>query len=96
VSRSPLAWVLLGLLTAYRRLVSPVLLARSGPRCRFEPSCSSYAEQAVREHGAVRGGALALRRLSRCHPWGPVGDDPVPPRRRPRHASPHQLPAGQE
>ncbi|MBV9293683.1 MAG: membrane protein insertion efficiency factor YidD [Frankiales bacterium] len=68
--------LLLLLISAYRRLLSPLL----GPHCRFEPSCSRYAEAAVREHGAARGGWLALRRLSRCHPFHRGGYDPVPAR----------------
>lgn len=76
LARSPLAWVLLGVLGAYRLLVSPLL----GQRCRFEPSCSRYAAEAIATHGAARGGWLALRRLARCHPWGGAGIDPVPPR----------------
>lgn len=79
--RSPLAWLLLGLVRAYRLAVSPLL----GPRCRFEPSCGAYAEQALRSHGAVRGAWLTLRRLLRCHPWGGTGFDEVPP---PRAARP--------
>jgi len=71
------ARALLGLLWVYRRLVSP-LLPRS---CRYYPSCSAYAEQAVRTHGVVRGSWLAIRRLGRCHPWTPGGVDHVPPRR---------------
>jgi uncharacterized protein len=63
---------------AYQRLVSPLL----GPRCRFYPSCSSYAVEAITVHGALRGSYLALRRLLRCHPWNPGGLDPVPPRAR--------------
>ncbi|MEX6724594.1 membrane protein insertion efficiency factor YidD [Parapedomonas caeni] len=50
------------------------------PTCRYQPSCSDYAIQAVRLHGPWRGGWLAIRRLSRCHPWGGHGYDPVPPR----------------
>jgi uncharacterized protein len=62
------------LIRAYQLLVSPLL----GPRCRFHPSCSQYALDALAAHGTVRGGALALRRLSHCHPWHPGGYDPVP------------------
>jgi putative membrane protein insertion efficiency factor len=58
----------------YQWTLSPLL----GPACRFEPSCSHYAIEAVRRHGAVRGGLLAGRRLSRCHPLGASGFDPVP------------------
>jgi uncharacterized protein len=71
---SPAGWLLVGLLTVYRRFVSPLL----GPRCRFYPSCSAYALEAVRVHGAMRGSWLALRRLSRCHPFHAGGIDPVP------------------
>jgi len=65
----------------YRLLISPLLhfLAGPGAGCRFEPTCSRYFEQAVREHGAFRGIWLGLKRLLRCHPWGPHGYDPVPP-----------------
>jgi uncharacterized protein len=71
---SPAGWLLVGLLTGYRRFVSPLL----GPRCRFYPSCSAYALEAVRMHGALRGSWLAVRRLSRCHPFHAGGLDPVP------------------
>ena len=50
--------------------------------CRYVPSCSNYALEALEEHGMVRGGWLAARRLARCHPWGDTGWDPVPPARR--------------
>lgn len=60
----------------YRLLLSPLL----GPHCRFHPSCSCYAEVAIRRHGVLRGGWLALRRLANCHPWHPGGTDPVPER----------------
>jgi putative membrane protein insertion efficiency factor len=49
------------------------------PSCRYQPSCSQYAIEALREHGALRGSWLAVRRLLRCHPWGGHGYDPVPP-----------------
>ncbi len=60
----------------YRRFISPLL----PPACRFYPSCSEYALEALRTHGAVRGLWLAVRRLARCHPFNPGGYDPVPPR----------------
>lgn len=61
---------------AYRYFISPMLPAA----CRFHPSCSAYAEQALEEHGALRGGWLAARRICRCGPWHPGGYDPVPMR----------------
>ncbi len=72
---SAAARALIALITGYRRFVSPLL----GPRCRFAPSCSAYALEAVREHGALRGTWLAVRRIGRCHPFNPGGFDPVPP-----------------
>ena len=63
----------------YQLAVSPLL----GPRCRFYPSCSAYAVEALQVHGPLRGTVLAARRLLRCHPWNPGGVDPVPPARRP-------------
>lgn len=74
-SPSPAAWALLALLHAYRLLVSPVV----GPACRFAPSCSAYAEEALLRHGAARGALLAARRVVRCHPLHAGGYDPVPP-----------------
>lgn len=66
--------VLLGLLAAYRWLVSPLL----PPACRFHPTCSSYAAEAVRRHGALKGSVLTVKRLARCHPFCEGGVDPVP------------------
>jgi hypothetical protein len=66
--------LLLALLGAYRRLVSPLL----PPACRFYPSCSVYAAEAVRRYGAFRGSFLAVKRLARCHPLCDGGIDPVP------------------
>ena len=72
---SAAARVLMALIGGYRRFISPLL----GPRCRFAPSCSAYALEAVREHGALPGTWLAVRRIGRCHPFNPGGFDPVPP-----------------
>ena len=66
--------LMLALIGVYRRWISPLL----GPRCRFIPSCSAYALEAVERHGPWRGGWLTLRRLGRCHPFTPCGCDPVP------------------
>ncbi|MBM0205151.1 membrane protein insertion efficiency factor YidD [Micromonospora sp. NPDC051227] len=68
------AKVLIAPIIAYRRWISPALPAR----CRFYPSCSAYAQEAVVRHGALRGAVLAARRLLRCHPFHPGGYDPVP------------------
>lgn len=62
------------LIRGYQRLLSPLL----PPSCRFYPSCSQYALEAVTRHGALKGGWLAARRLARCHPFNPGGFDPVP------------------
>lgn len=75
--RRVLAWPLLALLWIYRRLVSPAL----PPACRYYPSCSQYAVDAIAVHGPLRGAWLAARRLLRCHPWAPGGPDPVPAER---------------
>ena len=69
------------LLVAPIRLYQLVLSPLLGPRCRFYPSCSAYAVEALTTHGPLRGSWLAVRRLLRCHPWNPGGLDPVPPRR---------------
>ncbi|MFN2586888.1 MAG: membrane protein insertion efficiency factor YidD [Actinomycetota bacterium] len=71
---SPAGRLLLLLVALYRRVVSPLL----GPHCRYAPTCSEYAAEAIRSHGALRGGWLATKRVARCHPWAPGGIDPVP------------------
>ena len=78
--------VSLGLvIKAYRLAISPWL----GTNCRFEPSCSAYAIEAIERHGAMRGAWLAARRLARCHPWGGAGWDPVPHARCSTHHPAH-------
>ena len=67
--------VLIGLIRLYQAAISP----RLPPACRFHPSCSHYALEAVERHGASKGAWLAAKRLLRCHPWGATGFDPVPP-----------------
>jgi putative membrane protein insertion efficiency factor len=69
-----MARVLLSVIGFYRRVISPM----TPPSCRFTPTCSAYAEEAVTRYGARRGGWLALRRILRCHPFGGSGYDPVP------------------
>lgn len=68
------ARILLIPIRLYRRFISPAL----PPACRFTPTCSQYAVEAVSRHGALKGGWLAIKRLGRCHPWHPGGEDPVP------------------
>lgn len=77
--------LLVALVRVYQRWVSPLL----GPRCRFYPSCSAYAVQAVQVHGPLRGTGLAAWRLLRCNPWNPGGVDHVPPMSRPDDVHDH-------
>lgn len=72
-----LAWLLALPVHFYRRVISPL----KPPTCRFDPTCSAYALEALRVHGPLRGSWLTLRRVLRCHPFGGCGHDPVPPRR---------------
>ena len=74
--RSPFARVAVALIRVYQRFLSPTL----GRNCRFAPSCSTYAAEAITRHGAVRGTGLAVRRLARCQPLVEGGYDPVPER----------------
>lgn len=74
---NPAQRLLIGLIRIYQYALSPWL----GNQCRFTPTCSEYARQAVVTHGALKGTWLALRRIVRCHPWHPGGHDPVPPKR---------------
>ena len=67
-------WLVVALLRGYRYAISPLL----GRNCRFHPSCSEYALEAVEKHGPLKGTSLALKRVARCHPWNPGGFDPVP------------------
>jgi putative membrane protein insertion efficiency factor len=76
-ARGPVARVMLAVVSFYSRAISPAF----PPRCRFEPTCSAYAAEAISAHGAARGSWLALRRLVKCAPWHRGGFDPVPPRR---------------
>jgi len=69
--------LLIFVISCYQWVLSPFF----GQNCRFHPSCSQYAKQAIAEHGVFRGAWLSIRRLSRCHPWHEGGEDPVPPGR---------------
>jgi len=70
----PLRTLLTGAIRGYQIFLSPLF----GPACRYEPSCSEYARQAIERHGALRGPWLAIKRLGRCHPFAGSGYDPVP------------------
>lgn len=78
-------YAFVALVRAYQILLSPLL----GANCRFHPTCSAYSIEAFRVHGAWRGLALSVKRISKCHPWGESGYDPVPPKDPP---SQHQTP----
>lgn len=71
---NPITWVMRGLIRCYQLFISPVL----PPSCRFMPSCSAYAIDALAQHGPIKGTYLAAHRICRCHPWNDGGYDPVP------------------
>ena len=79
MARWPVA-IIAGAIRGYQLVLSPLI----GPRCRYLPTCSEYAQDAIRTHGAARGTLLTVRRIARCHPLGGSGYDPVPPRADPR------------
>ena len=70
----PFSFLFITLIKFYQYTVSPLL----GPACRFEPSCSHYGLEAFKKHGFFKGFGLTVKRISRCHPWGGHGHDPVP------------------
>ena len=74
VIKAAIAGIFLLLVRAYQLLLSPML----GASCRYTPTCSQYAIEAIRKYGPFRGGWLAIKRIGRCHPWGGHGHDPVP------------------
>ena len=76
---------MVGMIRLYQLGISPLL----GPRCRFYPSCSRYAAEAIQTHGPIKGVWLGIRRLLRCHPWNPGGVDLVPPREAGRRGLSH-------
>lgn len=78
----PTFWVV-KLIATYRRLISPLL----GKNCRYDPTCSRYAQDALLTHGFLKGSWLSIRRVGRCHPWHDGGYDPVPPGRNPEETS---------
>ncbi len=75
-SLSPGSRFLIMLIRVYQRAISPLL----GPHCRFHPTCSQYGIEALRRFGMIKGSWLTMKRVSKCHPLNPGGDDPVPPK----------------
>jgi putative membrane protein insertion efficiency factor len=72
--RSPLAWLAIGMIRLYQIVLAPIL----PPACRFTPTCSAYTLEAIRKYGFFKGSWLGVRRIVRCNPWHPGGEDPVP------------------
>lgn len=81
---SPFAYIIALPVRAYRVVLSPWV----GHGCRFQPTCSAYALEALEKHGALKGSYLAARRIGRCHPLGGAGYDPVPDKKNQRHTGP--------
>lgn len=75
-TQSPLQWLATTLIRGYQIFISPIL----GPKCRFHPTCSTYAIEAIHLHGFVKGSWFAGKRVLKCHPLHPGGEDPVPPK----------------
>lgn len=75
--KNPVSYILIGMIRLYQKAVSPLKL----PSCRFTPTCSQYAIEAIMVHGALKGGALGLWRILRCNPFCKGGYDPVPPKK---------------
>jgi len=74
-------WIFILLIHFYRIFLSPLkIIFGSASTCRFTPTCSKYAIEALEIHGFFKGSWLAIKRISKCHPWGPFGYDPVPPK----------------
>ncbi|MDY0341377.1 MAG: membrane protein insertion efficiency factor YidD [Coriobacteriia bacterium] len=72
--RNPVEAIAVWVIKGYRRFISPML----PPSCRFTPTCSAYTLTAIERYGVLRGGWLGVKRIARCHPWNPGGQDPVP------------------
>ncbi|HYJ63474.1 MAG TPA: membrane protein insertion efficiency factor YidD [Parafilimonas sp.] len=69
-----LSYPFIFLIKIYQKIISPII----GPKCRFTPTCSNYAVEALKKHGIFKGSWLAVKRIAKCHPWGGSGYDPVP------------------
>ena len=80
--------VLIGIIRSYQLVLSPLM----GRQCRFEPTCSCYAIEAIKRHGSVRGGWMGIKRICRCHPFSPGGYDPVPELDAPDNPTPTPAP----
>jgi hypothetical protein len=70
--------LIIGLLRGYKKIVSPFFEFLFGSACRFTPTCSEYTIEALEKHGTVKGLTMGIKRLSKCHPWGGSGYDPIP------------------